>query len=107
MVKSDFKEGEYYTWRDHGIVMLIILYNNTTRYKDDDRRIAGVSLTDRCTTYNHISGGLYFLERDVKPATEEEKIHLNACIKANKWISFKDAIKEYIHEQTKQLPIFN
>lgn len=87
--KSDLKEGEIYKQLDFNY---IFLYNKNETY-DSFNDGTAISTTDPRYCKRWSANGF---EKDMIEATPEEKHWLETCIKADKFVSYEEAMKTFV-----------
>lgn len=95
MTKSETKIGEYYSWYEHKeYPYCTIKYTDTEYNRDDPQRIGGDVINYNAGTFKLGHDGLFMGDnRDVRIATPKERAHLDACIKAGRYVSESEVEK--------------
>ena len=82
--EEDIQDGQYYRLKQHGehTGWVILISNQSSTYMLSGKCIDN----DGFTYYNDDGWGSYNQLKDIRLATPMERAHLDACIKAQKYI---------------------
>lgn len=90
LTRKDLENNKYYFY-SYGPGYIVKIRDNT-----DERNIASASVSKDRFILN--KKNFSFLEGDFRPATQEEKNWLDACIQANKFIPFDEVNQSINYE---------